>query len=364
MNDILIVSGTRPELIKLAPLALALKRAGVSFRHVFTGQHTGLATLTMRWDVLTTLFDPRTTLFLGLPSENRPERYAQETYGELLLALEGQQEPKLVLVQGDTASALAGGRYAAARELPLAHLEAGLRTFDSEDPWPEEVFRVEIDHLAHLRLAPTPKALGNLLAENLEHGSFEVGNTIVDALALAGVNPVPPGRRATRLLVTLHRRESFGAPLRVVAEGLAAFARRHGQLEVLWPMHPNPRVQESLDGLTLPPNVRVLGPLPYFDFVTLLAGSRAVLTDSGGVVEEAATLGVPAVIARRKTERMEAVESRQAKLAGFEANAVSEALGEALGGGLRSSPSCVFGDGQSATRCCRILQEKLETGSW
>ena len=242
---------------------------------------------------------------------------------------------------GDTASALAGARAAVAREVPVAHVEAGLRTGDLTDPWPEEAYRVEIDRLATYRYCPTDANRANLVAESLD--GLTTGNTITDALRLMGVTRT----YGKHVLVTLHRRESFGEPMENILRGLGEAAARQPDVPFCFPVHPNPQVRAQVARWRRPKNLVLGGPLPYRDFLTFLSSARAVLTDSGGVIEEAATLGVATVIARNHTERPECV-GQTAQLVGTRASAVWEGLDWALTTPVE--PSAVFGDGYAADR--------------
>lgn len=336
-----IVYGTRPEAIKLRPLTLELARRGIPFTTLFTGQHPDLI-------AGTGLESPDVSL--GVPGRNEPLAYVDDVVTALYQYASVGPRLGRIVVQGDTASALAGARFGAYSGIPVAHVEAGLRSFDPKDPWPEEMFRVEIDQLATLRFAPTITSMGNLLAENLQHGSSCTGNTITDHLRLAGI--AGQAERHDLVLVTLHRRESFGQPLRDIVAGLSQFARAHPGIRFVWPLHPNPHVRESLG--TLPDNIIVDPPMSAVPFARALSQARAVLTDSGGVIEEACTLGTPCVIARDRTERPEAVSVGNAAVAGRTSRGVVDGLTWALLATIQ--PSRVFGDGYASERIADLLE--------
>jgi UDP-N-acetylglucosamine 2-epimerase (non-hydrolysing) len=251
----------------------------------------------------------------------------------------------LVIVQGDTASAYAGA-IAASGNIPVAHVEAGIRSGDDSDPWPEEIFRREIDTIASQnggwKFAPTEHAKCNLL----DWWHTEVtGNPGIDALY---AHTQPTTDVEGRVLVTLHRRESFGAPLMAIVQGLEQAAQRYeDSLAFVWPTHPNPGVQAVLE---YAPHVLCWPPQPTVAFANLLAHSRCVVTDSGGVQEEAAALGVPCVVARDKTDRPESVDVGLAKVAGRTAAGILEGLEWALSFTKRPDPSHCFGDGHAAPR--------------
>lgn len=308
---ILVIVGTRPESIKVLPILRELVCRKVAFQVLHTGQHTDLLYGT----------GLKVCQSLHLPGTNDPETYAKgvET---ALGALHDLKRPSWVVVQGDTASAVGGARWAVQQGYPLCHVEAGLRSHDLNDPWPEEGFRIEIDRLATLCCCPTEGNQNNLYNEwerdNIP-GDFKLtGNTIVDALKAMNVKREP----GNHVLVTLHRREAFGEPLKAILAGLAAVATQYPDTPFLWPVHPNPHVHEAIASTELPVNVMTRDPLPYRDFLTVLASAKAVLTDSGGVVEEAVTLGVPTLCCRDHTERPEAFNDHIAWLVGKTAEGV------------------------------------------
>jgi UDP-N-acetylglucosamine 2-epimerase (non-hydrolysing) len=313
-----LVGGTRPEALKLAPLIAALERQHLIRPVVVaTGQHpsmfhTGLATFGLRPD-----------------RELRPRRddgsqaelmshLAEHLDRELTLDL-----PAAMVVQGDTSSALIGALTAFWRQVPVVHLEAGLRSHDLSAPFPEEANRKMIDQIAALHLAPTPGAAANLLAEGIASERIEViGNTVVDALlamtgraqsfadpALEAVEAaLASGHRL--LLVTVHRRESWGEPLRSVLHAVRDILREHPDTIAVLPAHPNPVVRADVTSILGDEHRAVITqPLDYPDLVRLLERSVLVLSDSGGIQEEAPTFGVPVLVMRDRTERVEAVET-------------------------------------------------------
>ena len=341
---IAVVYGTRPEAVKLSPLIPLLDTPLL----IWTGQHPELAD---------GLLQP--TIRLHLPSTNDPLSYAAQLRTMLRSRI---AKASCVVVQGDTASAYAGALAASDLGIPVAHVEAGLRSGNLQDPYPEESFRIGIDEVARYCFCPTDWAAQNLDMEPNHHGReiHVTGNTGIDAL-YAKVGPVEaPFVTQQRVMVTLHRRESFGAPLKEIVAGLLQAAKRFPAIDFFWPVHPNPEVQKAAFGPMrgFARNVYLLPPLHPHTFSTLLSTSRAVLTDSGGVQEEAAALGIPCVIARDVTDRPESVENFQAILAGRTSTGVFQALNKALTFQLRSSPSHVFGDGHAAEKIASILQHQ------
>lgn len=336
---IAVVYGTRPEAVKLKPLVDLL--AGCTVIH--TGQHQTLAEGILR-----------PTVRMQHPSPNDPEAYVDSLTIALKPRLRGAD---LVLVQGDTASAYAGAFTASQLGIPVAHVEAGIRSGDLRDPWPEEGFRVGIDKLATLAFCATPENARNLQAMGFTGNIYLTGNTGIDALTqhtkpIKHPYPVQP-----RVLVTLHRRESFGEPLRTILTGLLHTCDQFPGIDFLWPVHPNPRVQEAIPA-SRPRNLHLLPPLDPFSFQNLLSSSRAVLTDSGGVQEEAAALGVPCVIARNHTDRPESVDNFHALLAGTTTDGIRLGLRKALTYQLSHDPSDCFGDGHAAPRIAHVLLGK------
>ncbi|MGG5888676.1 non-hydrolyzing UDP-N-acetylglucosamine 2-epimerase [Falsiroseomonas sp. HC035] len=357
---VLVVFGTRPEAIKMMPVLAALRaRPGVAALACATGQHGTLVA-----DVLAE-FDERADIDLGAMPAGIGLPLLTGYLLTALAAAIAAAAPDLVLVQGDTLSAFAAALAAHQAQVPVGHVEAGLRSGDLANPWPEEFHRVAIDALAALRFAPTAAAAANLAAEYGSGRVLVTGNTGIDALFRArrtGVVPiaVPQGRRL--LLVTVHRRENWGAPLARVAEAVATLARR-GDVEVAWPLHPNPQVRgpvkARLGGL---PGIHLLGPLPFCDNVALMRAAHLVLTDSGGMQEEAPALGRPVLVLREVTERPEVVEAGAALLVGTATGSILAAAGRLLDDpalyATMARPVFPYGDGQAARRIAEAV------GAW
>lgn len=306
MHNILIVSGTRPEIIKLAPLYHALREAGwahVEWLH--TGQHADMATQILAcFDIVPDITLSRTGSSLLEFSMGCREQ---------LDAVMSQKKWSLVIVQGDTESAFQGALAAFYNRVPVAHVEAGLRTYNLDRPFPEEGLRQMISRLTRYHFAPTQRSEAALLAEGIadEH-IIMTGNTVIDAqkwtCAHRGVKRSVQGRG--HLLVTVHRRENWGNDVAQICEAIAQIAREQPDLQVLFPVHLNPVVKgpvnEILGGIS---NVRLTAPLDYTQMQQALADAWLVLTDSGGLQEEAPTFGVPVLVVREETERPEAVEA-------------------------------------------------------
>jgi UDP-N-acetylglucosamine 2-epimerase (non-hydrolysing) len=367
-KTILLVFGTRPEAIKMFPVVHALRADG-RFRVVtcVTAQHRGmldqvLAIAGIAPDHDLDLMRPNQTLD-GLTAALLTE------IGKVMDA----EKPDWVVVQGDTATAMAGALAAYYRKIAVAHVEAGLRSHNIYHPWPEEVNRKIIGTIAALHFAPTETAAAALRAENVNPAAIHVtGNTVIDALhwvtdkiaaqpALAsGLAELETRFAGKRLIgVTSHRRENFGGGLEAIAQAIRTLAARP-DVALIFPVHPNPNVHAVMDAaLAGLPNVALIEPLDYPHFARLLAISEIMLTDSGGVQEEAPALGKPVLVMRETTERPEGVEAGTAKLVGTDAaRIVAEAtvlLDDASAYAAMARAHNPFGDGHSAARIAELL---------
>lgn len=325
-----LVFGTRPEAIKLCPVILGIQREPKRFRSVVcvTGQHREM----LRQVLKTFGVTPDHDLAVMKPNQTLAGLSARILQGvDRVLAAE---KPDLLIVQGDTTTAFVAALAAFYRHVPVAHVEAGLRTGDFENPFPEELNRALIDRFARFCFAPTPLNRRALLAENIPAGRIHVtGNTGIDALLLVRERVRERGAGVWRrwwgsagqaiagdrklVLITAHRRESFGGPIRALFTAIRNLSRRHPDWEFVYPVHLNPNVREPamkiLAGLR---NVHLIEPLPYEPFVFLMDRAALILTDSGGIQEEAPSLGKPVVVMRETTERQEALDAGTVTLAG------------------------------------------------
>ena len=340
-----IVIGTRPEVIKLAPVIDRLRSVDWCETVLMpSGQHS---------ELLRQSLDEYGYGAAEIPPAPPPTEDYREQVQNLAAVLGDMMraaEPSIVLVQGDTATALAGTHAASALGIPVAHVEAGLRTYDLAHPFPEEGIRQEIGRLATLHFAPTPLAQENLIREGVSPASVVVtGNTVVDSL-LRMMATSPPPDAEKFLLVTLHRRE-LGASVSSVLGGINSSLARHADLKAVVLKHPNRVLSADLAAeIERNPNIRLIGPQSHRSLIELLRQAAVVVTDSGGLQEEAATLGVPLVIARKTTERPEVLSTGRTALAGFEAEMIGQSIDWALS--LPASPgfSDVLGDGNAAHR--------------
>lgn len=323
MIKVVPVFGTRPEAIKMAPVVKALQARPDEFETVVcvTGQHQEIL-----YQVLQ-LFSIEPTHDLAIMSANQSlSDITSRTLTGLDPVLESES-PDWVLVQGDTTTAMAASLAAFYRKIPVGHVEAGLRTDDKSQPFPEEINRRITGVIADLHFAPTRRAANNLLREGVSKSSVVVtGNPVIDAIQDVAARPYHPrgvlpdhvlANERRVLLVTAHRRENFGAGLEQICDAVASIARRFDDVEIVFPVHPNPHVAGTVyHRLADVPRVTLLEPLDYQPLVWLMKRSYLIITDSGGIQEEAPGLGVPVLVTRSTTERLEGVEAGSVRLVG------------------------------------------------
>ncbi|MEI8255244.1 MAG: UDP-N-acetylglucosamine 2-epimerase (non-hydrolyzing) [Deltaproteobacteria bacterium] len=370
----LVVLGTRPEAIKQAPVVWAMQSRPGSFdvKVVNTGQHREMLTpmlelLGIKPDLSLDLMEPNQTL-ASLTAR------CVSAMDRVLL----EWRPDAVVVQGDTTTAMAAGLAAFYRQIPVAHVEAGLRSGSLTEPFPEEANRIWIDAVAHWRFAPTERAAGFLRAEARgSDGVYVTGNTVVDALTVVrdrlgrssgaprGVPPeaLAPGRRI--VLVTCHRRESFGDGIHAIARAIARIALERPDVNFVYPLHMNPNVRGPMrETLGSARNVYLVEPLEYDAFVRVMERATLVLTDSGGVQEEAPSFGVPVLVMRNRTERPEGIEAGCAMLVGNEEDGIVSAacmlLGDAEKHARMAHAANPYGDGHAGARIAEILASDLD----
>ena len=358
MKKIAVIFGTRPEAIKLCPVVLALKRDPAFVCKVcVTGQHKEmlyqvLDVFGVKPDVDLQLMRPHQTLG-GLTSRVIA---ATDEY----LAME---KPDIVMVQGDTTTVLAGALAAFYHHIPVAHVEAGLRTGNMLSPWPEEANRVLTTRLAKWHFCPTANNKKNLLKEGVNPADIYVtGNTVIDALMIARekVEKTNDGRR--RVLITGHRRENFGEGFEHMCTAIKKLAEEFDDVEFIYPVHLNPNVQEPvkriLNGLD---NVMLIEPQSYLPFVGLMNDAYLILTDSGGVQEEAPSLGKPVLVMRDTTERPEAVTAGTVKLVGTNADDIyreaRRLLSDEAAYKHMAAATNPYGDGKAVERIMEILKQ-------
>lgn len=367
MVKVMSVFGTRPEAIKMAPVVAELQRRGGALEPVVcvTAQHREML------DQVLSVFgiEPDHDLDLMCPNQSLPELTSRVLL-ETTRVLKADR-PDVVLVQGDTTTAMVAALAAFYERIPVGHVEAGLRTNDRYYPFPEEINRRLIGPIATFHFAPTERAMGALRANGVpEENLFLTGNTVVDALqaivgsvqSSSGLPYPAPGHRL--VLVTAHRRENFGEPMERVFSAVRRLSAQFPDVEFVYPVHPNPNVAAAARAaLGSTERVRLVTPLDYVSFTHLLAKCHLVLTDSGGVQEEAPALGKPALVLRNETERPEGVEAGVALLVGTdEERIVAEAsrlLSDPAAYARMSQSRSLYGDGQAARRIVDILGERL-----
>jgi len=352
-----LVVGTRPEAIKLAPVAFALAAKGHHPRLLFTDQHP--------LDPAEHGLDRFDRISLDCPGKRNPLAHSDAVARAMTDVL--ADPPALLVVQGDTSSALGGAMAAFTAGVPIAHVEAGLRSFDPAMPWPEEQNRITIDRLATLLFAPTETSAANLRADRVGGAISVTGNTGIDALVavletLGPARPRPADERM-RLLVTCHRRENWGRPMRAVAAALIQLSRL-APVEIKVVLHTNPAMAEAMRrALTPSPTVELLAPLGHADMIAAMRCADVLLSDSGGVQEEAPALGIPLLVLRDKTERPEGIASGNMVLAGTDRDriiALVIRLTDPVTRAAMSRPSLPFGDGHSGPRIAAAMLAWIE----
>jgi UDP-N-acetylglucosamine 2-epimerase (non-hydrolysing) len=361
---IMFVFGTRPEAIKMAPVIAEMDKYPdvLAPLIVVTGQHRQML------DQVLNIFDIKPNYDLGIMQQN------QRLTSIVTKSLQGLEEivlrekPNMILVQGDTSTTFAAALSAYYHKIPLGHIEAGLRTFDKWRPFPEEINRKLTTSLADLHFAPTKTSVANLLAERVSASSiFLTGNTVIDALFEVVKREFDINKLGIKLspqkkmiLVTTHRRENFGQPLENICSALDRLARAYPDVEIVIPVHKNPVVREKVcERLGQIQNVIPIDPLDYEPFIYLMKKSYIILSDSGGVQEEAPSLGKPVLVLREKTERPEAVSFGTVKLVGSDENLIFESvrklLEDAQAYDKMSRAVNPYGDGSASSRIVKAI---------
>lgn len=371
-KTVMVVFGTRPEAIKMAPVVSALRaRSGIRTRVVVTAQHRQML------DQVLELFDivPDDDLDLMQSNQGLPDLFSRILTG--MSRTLKQHRPGLVLVHGDTTTTLATAMAAFFCRIPVGHVEAGLRTGDLQAPWPEEANRRLAAPLCSLHFAPTERARRNLLAENIAASGIHVtGNSVIDALLAVSTRiesdpalrqrlddtlPTLDPRRRT-ILVTGHRRENFGEGLENICGALNDITRER-DVQVVYPVHLNPNVQEPVERLLgQNPRIHLIKPLDYLPFVRLMGRAHLILTDSGGIQEEAPALGKPVLVMRETTERPEAVEAGTARLVGRDRERIVQEslllLDQPAAYAQMARARNPYGDGKASVRIAEIVDRQ------
>lgn len=375
----LCIFGTRPDTIKMAPVVLEMKAQRKNFNAVVcvTGQHREM----LRQVLNTFGIKPNHNLAVMRHNQSLPEMTAR-----ILRSVDGiiaKEKPALLVVQGDTTTSFVAALAAFYRRVPVAHVEAGLRTGDFEHPFPEELNRALIDRFAAFCFAPTERNRRTLQSEGVpSERIFVTGNTGIDALMMIrdrvrkkgadtwnhlwrGAKSSVQDRSRKLVLITAHRRESFGTSMRAMFAVIRNLARKHPDWEFVYPVHLNPNVRTpAKEILARLPNVHLIEPLPYEPFVFLMDRASLILTDSGGVQEEAPSLGKQVVVMRERTERIEAIQAGTVTLAGSTGRGLEDAVERIMrrvarkqrGSGSFKNP---YGDGRATERILKVLLQRL-----
>ena len=362
---ILLIVGTRPDALKMYPVYRGLKEKDFDVVLLSTTQHSEL--LSQVFDELG--FAPDISLNVMEEDQKLP-RLTGRLADKLDEAIR-ESAPDLVLVQGDTTSSMVGALVSYYHRIPVNHIEAGLRTGDPYQPFPEEINRKVISQIADFHFTPTPRALGNLLAEGVGRDRVLVtGNTAIDTLLeILSRKPEFRNKRLKEVLetdavviaVTAHRRESFGEPLEELLEAMIGLARELKGTRIVYPVHPNPSVHGPVTrALSGRQGIELVDPLGYGDLVRLLDRSRIILTDSGGIQEEAPSLGKPVLVLREKTERQESIDAGIARLVGMNRQAIVETVFDLLRDEERYQAMVPrgnpYGDGKAAGRIVQSIR--------
>lgn len=370
MPRIMLIFGTRPEAIKVVPVIKALQRKnGAKVVVCITAQHREMLDQILEWFEI----NPDIDLNLMKPDQSLADLTAsalQEVTGAIL-----KVRPDVVVVQGDTTTAMAAALAAFYQKIRVGHIEAGLRTHDIHNPFPEEINRRMISVIGRYHFAPTETARASLLAEGAaQDWVYLTGNTVIDALQWTIAQPYTLDLPALTdindnhlILVTGHRRESFGPAFESICNALRQIAERNENVRIIYPVHLNPNVQEPVYRILAGLNrIRLIDPLPYPAFAHLMKRCKFIITDSGGIQEEAPALGKPVLVMRQTTERPEAIEAGTAKLVGTDTDTiVREAellLHDPQSYQAMATATSPFGDGNAGERIADILLKNLTEG--
>jgi len=373
MKKILCIFGTRPEAIKMAPVVKHLENSKFKVKVCVSAQHRHML------DQVLEIFEIKPDYDLNIMQEGQSLYHITTSCLERLRNVLDKENPDLALVHGDTTTTFASALACFYKKIPVGHVEAGLRTYDNFNPYPEELNRVLTDKICELLFAPTKTARENLLKENVPPEKiFVTGNTVIDALFLALKkkhkfrNPLlkkifknrqcqSTSQLKRYILVTAHRRENFGKPIENICYALRKIAEEFNDVEIIYPVHLNPNVQSAVKKiLSNHPRIHLIEPLDYLDFINLMKNSYIVVTDSGGLQEEAPALGKPVLVLRKVTERPEAVLAGTAKVVGVEKNRIFSSIKELLENknvyNKMAKAKNPYGDGRASERILRIIE--------
>jgi len=365
---ILCIVGTRPEAIKMAPIILGLKKQSLfDIKVVVTAQHREML------DQVLSVFEISPDIDLDIMRANQS---LSELTSRLISNLDltiSKVLPDIILAQGDTTTVMVSALASFYRNIPFGHVEAGLRTHDLKNPFPEEFNRVTVGRIAKWHFAPTQSARNNLLAEGTPDADiFVTGNTVIDALKIVDKAADDLAAQSIssmrRILVTTHRRESFGEPFKRICKALLAILDQNKDVEIFYPVHPNPKIKETAyQFFASHPRVILCDPLDYVPFVAAMKSSYLIISDSGGVQEEAPALGKPVLVLREETERPEAISEGVAKLVGTKSEKIIEEcqllLDDELAYRQMARGASPYGDGKASERIIDVLERYLRVKS-
>lgn len=367
MKKIAVIFGTRPDTIKMAPIIQEIKKNSRQFEllTIATAQHRQML------DQVLQVFDIKPDYDLNIMKPKQTLASITKNTIEELDNVFSKEKPDMVLVQGDTTTTFVGSLASFYRQIPVGHIEAGLRTNDKANPFPEEINRRLTSSITELHFAPTETAKKALLKENIDSKNvFVTGNTVIDALkvsvkkkykfSIMKLNELV-GQKKKIVLLTMHRRENWGAPMQGACDAVKRLAMAYPELNFIFPVHLNPIVRDVVfPTLGSIENVHLIEPLDYMDFVNLMAKSYLIITDSGGVQEEGPHFGVPILVLRKVTERPEAVKYGTVKLVGLDENKIYSTAKKLLDDKAYynkiASAVNPYGDGLSAKRTIQIIK--------
>lgn len=363
-----IVFGTRPEAIKMAPIVKECERRNLNFVTIVTAQHRDML------DQKLEVFNIQPHYDLDIMQLNQDLFYVTSSVINEIKPILIKEKPNVVLVQGDTTTTFATSLAAFYLKIPVGHVEAGLRTWEKYNPFPEEINRQLTTRLTEFHFAPTKWSKDNLIREGVDESSIYItGNTVIDALLMiveqdykfenSLLNKIDYKNKKV-ILLTSHRRENFGEPMRQIFLACKYIVETNNDVELVYPVHPNPNVQKTANEiLKNVKRVHLIDPMDYRPFVQLMNKCYLILTDSGGIQEEAPSLGKPVLVLRKTTERPEAIEAGTAKLVGTDKNEIIEQTNKLLSDKNAylemASKTNPYGDGKSAERIINILLNKL-----
>lgn len=371
MEKVIFIFGTRPEAIKMAPVIIKLRKSADSIRviNIVTAQHRDML------DEILKIFNIEPEYDLNIM--RRSQSLEDVTLRPLrkLSKIIKLENPSMILVQGDTTTTFIGALAGFYNRIPIGHIEAGLRTYDKYEPFPEEINRKLTAALADIHFSPTKRAAENLIQEGVPASKiFITGNTVIDAL-LGMIRPKYKFKKpldkivhngGKLILVTVHRRENFGEPLRNICSALREITHHIKNIQILFPVHPNPKVHKIVfQALSNNREIHLLPPLDYQTFAHVMARSYLILTDSGGIQEEAPSLGKPVLVLRNKTERPEAVEAGTVKLIGTDTRKIVEEATILFQNeneyGRMAKATNPYGEGKASEKIVKIILDKIKS---